>query len=168
MRISVVIPAYNEEEAIGSVVRDVIGQVPELEEVIVVDDGSADKTAAAAEEAGATVIRSPYNKGNGATVKAGIRRAVGDVVMMMDGDGQHKAADVARLLEKMKEGHDMVVGARNFGSQAGMHRGLANWLYKTLASCAAPTARRRPAMLSRKDRRPGGSQSADPTSPPNI
>ena len=137
LEISVVIPAYNEEEAIGAVVRDVLEQAPDLKEVIVVDDGSSDRTANAAEQAGATVIRSPYNRGNGAAVKAGIRRATGEVVVMMDGDGQHKAEDIARLLEPMREGHDMVVGARNFGSQAGLHRGLANWLYNTLASYVA-------------------------------
>ncbi len=137
MEISVIIPAYNEEGAIGDVVRDVVSQVPNLKEIIVVDDGSSDGTAEAAEEAGATVIRSPYNKGNGAAVKAGIRRATAEVVVMMDGDGQHKAEDIAPLLEPMREGHDMVVGARNFGSQAGLHRGLANWLYNTLASYVA-------------------------------
>ena len=137
MEISVIIPAYNEEEAIGAVVREVVERASEVKEVIVVDDGSSDGTAAAAEQAGATVIRSPYNRGNGAAVKAGIRRATGEVVVMMDGDGQHKAEDIARLLEPIREGHDMVVGARNFGSQAGLHRGLANWLYNTLASYVA-------------------------------
>ncbi len=137
IQVSVVIPAYNEEEAIGRVVREVLEQVGNLREVIVVDDGSTDRTAEMAEQAGAQVIRSPYNKGNGAAVKAGIRRATGEVVVMMDGDGQHKAEDIARLLEPMREGHDMVVGARNFGSQAGLHRGLANWLYNTLAGYVA-------------------------------
>ena len=136
-QVSVVIPAFNEEEAIGAVVRDVVSQVPNLKEVIVVDDGSTDGTAEAAEEAGATVVRSPYNKGNGASVKAGIRKATGDIVVMMDGDGQHSAKDVARLLEPIAQGHDMAVGARRFGSQAGLHRGLANWLYNTLASYVA-------------------------------
>jgi len=137
MEISVIIPAYNEEEAIGPVVRDVIERIADAKEVIVVDDGSSDGTAAAAEQAGATVIRSPYNKGNGAAVKAGIRHATGDIAVMMDGDGQHKAEDIDRLLERIREGHDMVVGARNFGSQAGLHRGLANWLYNSLASYVA-------------------------------
>ena len=137
LEVSVVIPAYNEEEAIGMTVRDVLEQVPNLREVIVVDDGSTDSTANTAEEAGATVIRSPYNKGNGAAVKAGLRAAVGDVVVMMDGDGQHSAKDVVRLLEQIEQGHDMCVGARTFSSQAGLHRGLANWLFNTLASYVA-------------------------------
>lgn len=137
MKVSVVIPAYNEQDAVGTVVRDVLAHMPDLAEVIVVDDGSADQTADMAEAAGATVIRSPYNKGNGAAVKTGIRRASGDVVIMMDGDGQHSAADAVRLLDPIRQGHDMAVGARNFGSQAGLHRGLANWLYNTLASYVA-------------------------------
>lgn len=137
LAVSVVIPAYNEEEAIGAVVRDVLEQAPDLREVIVVDDGSSDRTAEVAAEAGAAVVRSPYNKGNGAAVKAGIRAATGDVVVLMDGDGQHSAADISRLLEPIRQGHDMCVGARTFGSQAGLHRGLANWLYNTLASYVA-------------------------------
>ena len=137
LQVSVIIPAYNEKAVIGAVVRDVVATVPDLKEVIVVDDGSTDGTADAAEEAGATVLRSPYNKGNGASVKAGVRKAAGDVVVMMDGDGQHSAKDVVRLLEELAQGHDMVVGARRFGSQAGLHRGLANWLYNTLASYVA-------------------------------
>lgn len=137
LQVSVVIPAYNEEGAIGTTVREVLAQVPDLREVIVVDDGSSDDTAGIAEAAGAKVIRSPYNKGNGAAVKAGLRAAAGDVVVMMDGDGQHSAKDVVRLLEQIELGHDMCVGARTFGSQAGLHRGLANWLYNTLASYVA-------------------------------
>ena len=137
LRVSVVIPAYNEEDTIGRVVRDVVEHVPDLEEVIVVDDGSTDHTADAAEDAGARVIRSPYNKGNGAAVKAGMRGATGDVLVMMDGDGQHSAGDIARILEPIRQGHDMCVGARTFGSQAGLHRGIANWLYNTLAGYVA-------------------------------
>ena len=137
LAVSVVIPAYNEEEAIGVTVRDVLERVPNLREVIVVDDGSTDSTADTAEEAGAKVIRFPYNKGNGAAVKAGLRAVVGDVVVMMDGDGQHSAKQIPPLLEQIEKGHDMCVGARTFSSQAGLHRGLANWLYNTLASYVA-------------------------------
>ncbi len=86
--VSVVIPAFNEEQAIGEVVRDVLAQHP-WREVLVVDDGSSDRTAERAAEAGARVIRHPYNKGNGAAVKTGIREARGDVVLLLDADGQH-------------------------------------------------------------------------------
>jgi glycosyltransferase involved in cell wall biosynthesis len=125
--IGVVIPAYNEQDAIGALVQGVREHVPNLKEVIVVDDGSTDDTAELAEKAGATVVRSPYNKGNGAAVKAGIRRATSDILVLMDGDGQHSPRDIVRL----------VVGARTSGSQAGVHRALANWLYNTLASYIA-------------------------------
>jgi glycosyltransferase involved in cell wall biosynthesis len=135
--IGVVIPAYNEQDAIGALVQGVREHVPNLKEVIVVDDGSTDDTAELAEKAGATVVRSPYNKGNGAAVKAGIRRATSDILVLMDGDGQHSPRDIVRLLEPFEQGHDMVVGARTSGSQAGVHRALANWLYNTLASYIA-------------------------------
>lgn len=92
LHISVVIPAYNEEEVIASVVEQVAEKVPGPKEIFVVDDGSSDGTAAAAERAGARVIRFPYNKGNGAAVKAGIRAASGQVVVLMDGDGHGIAA----------------------------------------------------------------------------
>jgi glycosyltransferase involved in cell wall biosynthesis len=72
--------------------------------------------------------------GNGAAIKRGARMASGDILVFMDGDGQHDPADVARLLEKLEQGYDMVVGARNWGSQAGVGRGLANTLYNWLAS----------------------------------
>jgi glycosyltransferase involved in cell wall biosynthesis len=72
--------------------------------------------------------------GNGAAIKRGARIATGDILVFMDGDGQHDPADVARLLEKLEQGYDMVVGARDWGSQAGVGRGLANTLYNWLAS----------------------------------
>ncbi len=132
MRISVVIPAFNEEAAIGDTVRDVRSVLPEAE-LIVVDDGSDDSTAAKAEEAGAKVARHPYNKGNGAAVRTGLLAATGDIVVMMDGDGQHDAADIPKFLELFPE-YDMVVGTRNRESQAGWYRYLGNWLYNSLAS----------------------------------
>jgi glycosyltransferase involved in cell wall biosynthesis len=135
--VSVVIPAFNEEPAIGGVLREIKAEVPNLLEVIVVDDGSTDRTGDIAQAAGAVVLRSPYNRGNGASVKAGVRQATGDIVVLMDGDGQHSPKDVRRLLAELKNGHDMVVGERRSGSQAGVHRGLANWLYNRLASYVA-------------------------------
>ncbi|MFZ5917790.1 MAG: glycosyltransferase family 2 protein [Chloroflexota bacterium] len=133
--ISVVIPAYNEAEVIGQVVRGVQEALDGRRiEVLVVDDGSADGTADAAREAGARVLRQPYNKGNGAAVKAGIRAAQGDVIVLMDGDGQHDAADIPRLVAPIaEEGYDMVVGARVKGCQQ-RHRELANGVYNRFAS----------------------------------
>ena len=130
-RVSIVIPAFEEEQAIGAVVARVVA-VAAWCEVLVVDDGSADQTAARAQAAGARVVRHPYNKGNGAAVKTGIRAARGEVVLLMDADGQHDADDVLRLLEPM-DLHDMAIGARASKDQ-GRLRALGNWVFTTLAS----------------------------------
>ncbi len=136
--ISVVIPAYNEAQVIGDVVHQVRMALDGRRfEVLVVDDGSSDDTALVAAGVGAQVVRQPYNKGNGAAVKAGIRAAQGDTVVLMDGDGQHDAADILRLVAPIVEdGYDMVVGARVKGSQE-WHRQLANSVYNRLASYLA-------------------------------
>lgn len=131
--ISVVIPAKNEALAIENVVKNVLDVLPESE-VIVVDDGSDDQTSLLAERAGAKVIKHPYSKGNGAAIKTGARAASGDVLVFMDGDGQHSPEDAKRLIAKLNEGFDMVVGARQKGSQASLGRGVANWFYNALAS----------------------------------
>lgn len=132
MKISIVIPVYQESEIIGSVVASIRTIVPEAE-IIVVDDGSNDGTAEAARAAGARVHSHPYNIGNGAAVKTGIRMAKGDYVLMMDGDGQHKPQDIPLLLAEA-EAHDMVVGARHDETHANVFRKYANKLYNFLAS----------------------------------
>jgi glycosyltransferase involved in cell wall biosynthesis len=101
-------------------------------EVLVVDDGSADETSTAASNAGARVIRHPYNKGNGAAVKTGIRHASGEYILIIDGDGQHTAADALRLVSFLGE-YDLVVGTRAGSTQqasAARHMGnnLLNWI----------------------------------------
>ncbi|MBI3101446.1 MAG: glycosyltransferase family 2 protein [Burkholderiales bacterium] len=131
--ISVVLPAKNEAAAIGSVVRGIAATIPEAQ-VIVVNDGSDDDTAALAQAAGAQVVTHAYSKGNGAAIKSGARAALGEVIVFMDADGQHDPADIHRLLEQLAAGHDMAVGARQKGSQASVGRGLANGLYNRLAS----------------------------------
>ncbi|MGB4549314.1 MAG: glycosyltransferase family 2 protein [Syntrophales bacterium] len=134
--VSVVIPAYNEKEGIATVVTN-IQHVMDLTnrpyEIIVVDDGSGDGTAERARGAGARVMSHPYNIGNGAAVKTGIRSARGDILVILDGDGQHDPADITRLLEKIGP-YDMVVGARTSDSQASLHRSLANRVYNGLAT----------------------------------
>ncbi|MCR8913682.1 glycosyltransferase family 2 protein [Marinobacter panjinensis] len=130
---SVVIPAKNEAPTIEKVVRATI-KLPECSEVIVVNDGSSDDTGKIASDAGARVISHPYSKGNGASVKAGARAATEDVIVFMDGDGQHLAEDIPRLLNKLADGFDLVVGARQSGSQASIGRGVANKFYNRLAS----------------------------------
>jgi glycosyltransferase involved in cell wall biosynthesis len=108
--ISIVIPAFNEGQTIGRVIGAAREQCPGAE-VIVVDDASNDDTAEQAAAAGARVIRRPYNVGNGAGVKTGVRAAGGDVIVVLDGDGQHDPADIPRLLEHVDR-YDMVIATR--------------------------------------------------------
>jgi glycosyltransferase involved in cell wall biosynthesis len=129
---SVVIPAYNEGTAVGTLVSNLRDAGP-WHEIIVVDDGSSDDTGAQASEAGAIVVRHPYNKGNGAAVKTGIRRASGEFVVIVDGDGQHHPADAARLVGRLSE-YDLAVGARSPATQAGTMRRLGNAALNWLAS----------------------------------
>ena len=131
--LSVVLPARNEQGAVGVTVAAVLAQYPQAE-VIVVDDGSTDDTARVAAQAGARVISRPYGMGNGAAIKTGARAARGEIIVFMDADGQHAPADIARLLQRIDAGYDMVVGARGAGSQASVGRGLANGFYNRLAS----------------------------------
>lgn len=145
MSLSIVIPAKNEAAAIGSVVATAKESWPDAE-LIVVDDGSSDSTAEVAREAGATVVRHPESLGNGAAVKAGARAATGDIIAFMDGDGQHDAKDFAALLEKLDEGYDMVIGARDADSHANMGRLYANGIYNIVASLLA--GRRIPDLTS--------------------
>ncbi len=129
---SVVIPAFNEAAAIACVLRD-LRHVAAWHELLVVDDGSSDDTGATAMSAGARVIRHPYNLGNGAAVKTGIRQATGTFVLILDGDGQHRAADAMRLVARL-DTHDLVVGARSPGTQATAARRLGNSMLNWLAS----------------------------------
>ncbi|WP_110974022.1 glycosyltransferase family 2 protein [Acinetobacter sp. WCHAc060042] len=132
-KITVVLPAKNEAGAILQTVK-AIKQLNRVDEIIVVNDGSTDDTAQIAEQAGAKVINHPYSKGNGAAIKTGARNAIGDVIVFMDADGQHDANDILKLIEKIEQGYDLVVGARQKGSQASVGRGIANKLYNNLAS----------------------------------
>jgi glycosyltransferase involved in cell wall biosynthesis len=130
--VSVIIPAFDEEAAIGQVVASLRGAA-RWREIIVVDDGSTDRTAEVARAAGAKVIRHPYNIGNGASVKSGIREASGDFILIMDGDGQHNAADALRLLSRLGD-YDLIVGARASSGQASTARHLGNSVLNWLAS----------------------------------
>ena len=133
MRISLILPAKNEAEGLRRTLPGVRQLLPDAE-VIVVDDGSTDDTAAVARELGATVLSSPYSMGNGAAIKRGARAATGDVLVFMDADGQHNLDCIAPLLARLDEGYDMVVGARGWDGQASVGRGLANGFYNRLAS----------------------------------
>ena len=136
MEASVVIPAKNESRSISALIEQ-LAALPDLKEIVVVDDGSTDGTGDIAERLGARVIRHPYSKGNGAAIKSGVRAARGEIVVFMDADGQHSPRDVHRLLQKVDQGFDMVVGARQSGSQASVGRGFANKFYNWLASYMA-------------------------------
>ena len=133
MNISIVLPAKNESGAIGQTITQ-IQQLQLAHEIIVVNDGSTDDTAQLAQAAGSKVINHPYSKGNGAAIKTGARAATGDIIIFMDADGQHDPQDILKLLEKINQGYDLVVGARQKGSQASVSRGIANTLYNNLAT----------------------------------
>jgi glycosyltransferase involved in cell wall biosynthesis len=121
MRIVTIIPALDEEAAIGGVVRAV--SCPLVSEVIVVDNGSRDGTAAAASAAGATVIREPQ-RGYGAACQAGARAACqADILVFLDGDGSDDPAEMPRVLQPLLQGQaDLVLGSRTVGQDD--HSGL--------------------------------------------
>ena len=132
-KISIILPAKNEEAGLSRTLPRLREQMPDAE-IIVVDDGSTDTTALVASENGARVVASPYSMGNGAAIKRGARAASGTILVFMDADGQHDPADIQKLLAKLSQGYDMVVGARDSSGQASVHRGLANRFYNWLAS----------------------------------
>jgi glycosyltransferase involved in cell wall biosynthesis len=134
-KISVIIPAFNESQSIGAIVLKIRALYPEFE-VIVIDDGSEDDTGKTASAAGARVFSHPYNIGNGAAVKSGIRVARGDILVFMDGDGQHDPALIQEIISFFPE-YDMVVGARTGGGQASMGRAIGNNIYNRFASYVA-------------------------------
>lgn len=133
MKLSVILPAKNESSTIGSLVDEILRLHPGSE-IIVVNDASTDNTAELARSAGATVLNHPYSKGNGAAIKTGARAASGEVLVFLDGDGQHDPKDISRLLDALGTGFDMVVGARDSASQASIFRHTANWAYNRIAT----------------------------------
>ena len=130
---SIVVPVYNEAENLQKLLGQILALDLPQAEIIVVDDGSSDRSAEVARGAGAKVVRHPYNIGNGAAIKSGIRASRGNRIVFMDGDGQHQADDIPKLLAQAAS-YDMVVGARAKGSKLRFHRYAANQLYNLLAS----------------------------------
>lgn len=131
--LSIILPAKNEAAALAGLLPKLRAAHPDAE-ILVSDDGSSDQTRALCEQHGVQCLSSPYSMGNGAAIKRGARAARGDVLVFMDADGQHDPADIARLLAKLDDGYDMVVGARDWSGQAGVGRGVANSFYNALAS----------------------------------
>ncbi len=129
-QVSIVIPCLNEHEAVTVLLDKLVSTVPGAE-ILLVDDGSSPPLP---DHAGVHLLRHPTNLGNGAAIKTGARNATGEILVFMDADGQHDPADIQRLLDKMNEGFDLVVGARDGGSQASFHRRIANGFYNRLAS----------------------------------
>jgi glycosyltransferase involved in cell wall biosynthesis len=133
MSLTIVIPAKNESGAIATVVATALEKFPDAE-IIVVNDGSDDDTAAVASAAGAKVISHPESLGNGAAIKSGARAATGDIIAFMDGDGQHDAGELDPLIQRLSDGFEMAIGARDTGSHASVGRLFANGLYNRIAS----------------------------------
>jgi glycosyltransferase involved in cell wall biosynthesis len=131
--VTVVIPARNEAVGLQSLIPAIKAQLEDAE-IVIVNDGSDDDTLAVCSKFLVKVISHPYPKGNGAAIKTGARAAKGDIIVFMDADGQHKPEDIPTLLAKFYEGYDMVVGARHRGSQASLHRAVANDVFSRFAS----------------------------------
>jgi glycosyltransferase involved in cell wall biosynthesis len=131
--VSIILPAKNEAESLGTLLPVLRKNFPE-EEIIVINDGSTDNTVEICEQNQVTVITHIYSMGNGAAIKTGTRNATGDILMFMDADGQHNPEDINRLLEKINDGYDMAVGARQLNTHASLPRRIGNTIYNKLAS----------------------------------
>ena len=141
-RLTILIPAFNEADTLGDVLSQLRALYPQSE-ILVVDDGSADATCTIAQAAGARVVRHPYNKGNGASVKTGLRHATRELVIIFDADGQHDARDIEKLADGIGE-YDLVVGARDENSQTDfgrrMYHSVLNLLATYLSGMRVPDA----------------------------
>jgi len=133
MPLTIILPCKDEGASLERILPKLIEKHPEAE-IIVVNDGSSDNTQEVCERQKIRLVNLPYNMGNGAAVKAGVRSASNNTIVLMDADGQHKPEDIPRLLEKLEQGFDMVVGARDASGQASIGRLVANTAYNKLAS----------------------------------
>ncbi len=131
--LSIILPAKNEAEGLRIVLPELVKSFPHAE-IIVVNDGSSDDTVSVCQEHRVKLVNRPYAMGNGAAIKAGAREATGNILVFMDADGQHKPEDISKLLQKLEEGFDVVVGARDGNSQASLGRWFANFGYNRFAS----------------------------------
>lgn len=131
--LSIIIPAKDEAEGLNTLLPSLKLHYPNAE-IIVVNDGSTDDTEKVCDHFKVTLVNHPYSMGNGAAVKSGARAATGQILVFMDGDGQHEPEDIVKLLERIDAGFDMAIGARNKSSQASIGRMCANTIYNYLAS----------------------------------
>jgi len=130
---SIILPAKNEAGSLEKLLPELKQQYPKAE-IIVVDDGSEDATVNICKQNSVTVISHVYSMGNGAAIKTGARNAEGDVLVFMDADGQHSPDDIKRLTDKIEQGFDMAVGARQMDTHASLTRRIGNTIYNKLAS----------------------------------
>jgi glycosyltransferase involved in cell wall biosynthesis len=140
MKILIIIPAYNEEKSIPGVIDDIRSHVPDAD-IIVVNDGSRDRTEMVARELGVTVLALPFNLGIGGAMQTGYLYAEQngyDVAVQFDGDGQHVAAEVGALLTPIRQGRaDIVVGSRFLKSgeyRPPFFRRIGIWIFSTVLS----------------------------------
>ncbi len=131
--LSIILPAKNEESGLAKILPALRSMFPDAE-INVVNDGSTDATSQICQMHGVKLINHPYSMGNGASIKSGARAATGDILIFMDADGQHHVEDIPRLVSKLEENYDMVVGARHNSSQTSIGRSYANRIYNWLAS----------------------------------
>lgn len=131
--LSIIVPAKNEERGLADILPKLKTNFPDAE-IIVVDDCSTDGTSRVCEQLKVKNLKHPYSMGNGAAIKTGARKARGEIFVFLDADGQHDPDDLPKLLSKMQEGYDMVVGARHGSSQANLGRWTANAVYNRLTS----------------------------------
>jgi len=131
--LSIILPAKNEANNLARLLPEIRQRFPDSE-IIVVNDGSCDETSTVCQSHNVRLISHPYSIGNGAAIKTGAREARGDIIVFMDGDGQHDPNDITRLLDRLKQGFDMVVGSRTTKSQASYARLAGNVFYNSLAS----------------------------------
>lgn len=132
---TVIVPAFNEEANVGGVI-DRINALNLGLEILVVDDASTDKTSEVAGSKGARVMKHPYNKGNGASVKTGLRNTGRKYIIVVDGDGQHPPEEIPMMLSLLPH-YDLVVGARSRGSRTSNFRDLGNFVFNRFASYVA-------------------------------
>lgn len=131
--VSIVMPCLNEAENLEALLPK-LKQAQPTAEIMVVNDGSTDRSLEICEQHGIRVLSHPEPLGNGAAIKTGARNASNDIIVFMDSDGQHAPEDIQRLLDKLDEGYDMVVGAREANSHASKKRLFGNTVFNKLAS----------------------------------